>query len=256
VNGVVLSLTVVVQTPGQPAAIVTSVQNAASFQATSLVPEELVTLFLAKPVGTQASASTYPTYELGGVSATFEGTPMPLIFSGVGQVNALIPKTAVGKTQGKIVVSVRYPSTIIASVPSTVNIGIVDDSFFMWNDPSDNQRLAIVTHADGSLVGNTTPSSSTHPAVAGETVVGYGTGCAPDPAKLPDDSKAVPVFVPAAALPTIIVSGQSAAVAAAGLVQGFAGLCQYNFVIPAGLTGDVPFQFAGNPFVYILRLKK
>jgi uncharacterized protein (TIGR03437 family) len=252
VNGVILPLTVVVQVPGQPAAIVTSIQNGATFQASSLVPEELVTIFLAKPVGTQSTAQTYPTYELGNVSATFEGTPMPLIFSGQGQINALLPRIAAGATQGKIIISVRYSPNVIASVPFTVNIGVADDGFFQWNDPSDGQRLAIITHADGTLVGNAPLSIAT----PGETLVGYGTGCAPDPAKLPDDTKPVPTFTPSAVTPTIFVGGKAAQVVAAGLAQGFAGLCQYNFVVPAGLAGDVAMQFAGNAFGYVLRLKK
>jgi len=248
-SGVVVPLTVVVQPAGQPAAVIASVQNAANFQVSgALVPEELVTIFLSKPVGTTASAQTFPTYELGNVSATFEGVRMPIIYNGNGQINALLPKAAGGKTQGKIIVSVKYGSTAVNSVPVSINIGVADDSFFEYND-TDGKRLAIVTDANFKLIG------AGNPATPGQTVSGFGTGCMPDPTKLPDDDKIVPAYVPSAVFPTLVVGGKTATVLAAGLAPGFAGLCQYNFVIPAGVSGDVSMQFAGTAYTYTFRVK-
>ncbi|MDE2312372.1 MAG: hypothetical protein KGJ93_04790, partial [Patescibacteria group bacterium] len=251
VAGVKISQPIQVQTPGQAAPVITSVLNGATFQGSSLAPREHISIFLSKAAtGSPASLTSYPTYELGGMSAQLDGTPMPLIYnSGSGQINAILPKSAAGKSEGNVTVSIKYTGGTATSQPFKVNLGPVDDSFFQFPD-ADGKTLPILTHANGALVSKASPAS------VGETLVGYGTGCAPSPASLPDDGQLNPASIPSAVTPSLLVGGQAAQVTYAGLVQGFVGLCQYNFVIPASAgSGDISMQFAGTAYLYTLRAK-
>ena len=251
VQGVKVAQPIDVQTPGQAAPVVTSILNGANFQPNALVSREHVTIFLTKAAtGTQAFFTNYPTYELGGMSAQFEGTPMPLMFnSGSGQINAVLPKVAASKSQGNVTVSIKHANgNVVSSLPFQVGIGPVDDSFFQFPD-TDGKTLPIVTHVNGNLV------TKANPATAGETVIGYGTGCAPDPDKLPEDNQVNPTTIPSAVTPSLLVGGQPIQVTFAGLVQDFVGLCQYNFVIPPmAESGDVSMQFSGTAYTYTLRV--
>jgi uncharacterized protein (TIGR03437 family) len=91
----------------------------------------------------------------------------------------------------------------------------------------------VIAHADGSLV------DATNPAVAGEEVVIYATGLG---ATNPSFATGTAVNqINNTALPvTVTIGGQAAAVAYAGLTQGFVGLYQVNATMPSGLSGSQP----------------
>jgi uncharacterized protein (TIGR03437 family) len=82
----------------------------------------------------------------------------------------------------------------------------------------------VITHADYSLVG---PSS---PAQPGEEVVAWGTGdCAS---------------------PTITVAGNAAPVLYSGMAE--TGLCQLNFPVPRGTSGPSQLQISTSLNAYTL----
>jgi uncharacterized protein (TIGR03437 family) len=88
---------------------------------------------------------------------------------------------------------------------------------------------AVITHADGSLV------SDTSPAAANETVVVYATGLGPVSGAMvtgnPASTTSLQPTSPDQA--TANIGGINAPVSFSGLTPGFVGLCQINVQVPA-----------------------
>src|SRR5207302_3025784 len=75
-----------------PAPAITSVVNAASFQASNIAPGSIVSLFGTNLAEGAASALTVPLPKsLGGVSLTSQNVAAPLFFVSPTQINAQIP---------------------------------------------------------------------------------------------------------------------------------------------------------------------
>jgi uncharacterized protein (TIGR03437 family) len=86
----------------------------------------------------------------------------------------------------------------------------------------------LITHADYSLVG---PSSAgLIPAKPGEAVIAWGTGDCLSP--------------------SITVEGKTAPVLSSGRAE--AGLCQLNFSVPSGSSGESQLKISTSPNVYTL----
>lgn len=138
------------------------------------------------------------------------------------QVNALTPDGVAGRTSCPVVVTVGG----VATPPATVTIASGIAELFAF--PSQAGALPIISHADYSLVG---PSSAgLVPAKPGEMVVAWGTG---------DCVK-----------PTVTVAGSAAIVAFAG--RAGPGLCQFNFVVPSGVTGGTDLRVSTSSTRYTL----
>jgi uncharacterized protein (TIGR03437 family) len=138
------------------------------------------------------------------------------------QLNALMPDAVAGETSCAVVVTVDGQ----ASPPVTVSVavGIME----LFNFKSSAGSLPLITHADYSLVG---PSSvGLVPSHPGEEVIGWGTG---------DCST-----------PTVMVSGKAANVIFSGRVE--TGLCQLNFLVPSGSSGEDQLKISTSPSVYTL----
>ena len=188
------------------------VVNAADFKVEPLSPEAWFTIF-GQNLGTAAQWTSQNTFSLGGASVSVCGTPALISYNSgpvtTGwQLNALTPDSVTGQTACPVVVTVGGQ----ASLPVTVGIasGILE--------------LFVITHADYSLVG---PSS---PAQPGEELIAWGTGdCA---------------------TPTIAASGRAATVIFSGRVEP--GLCQLNFLVPNGLSGASQLTISNSPSVYAL----
>jgi uncharacterized protein (TIGR03437 family) len=148
----------------------------------------------------------------------------PVVNNGVTgwQLNALTPDAIAGQTSCPVIVTVDGQ----ASTPVTVNIasGILELFSFASNVGS----LPLITHADYSRVG---PSSAgLIPAQPGEVVIAWGTGDCSSPA--------------------ITVNGNVASVLASGRVDP--GLCQLNFLVPSGSSGESPLKISTSPNLYTL----
>jgi uncharacterized protein (TIGR03437 family) len=148
------------------------------------------------------------------------------------QVNFLLPSDA---SPTSYQVQVRNPAGISAVMPMTVQA----------NAPQmltlDGKYVA-ATHADGSTVGKAglLPPTPTTPAVPGETIVLYATGCgatspALTPGQVPTQSSSL------VAAPQVSIGGAAATLMSASVVAGTGGLYQLNVQVPANAAnGDLP----------------
>lgn len=204
--------------------------NAADFKSEPLPPDTWFTIF-GQNLGSAANATTPNTFTLGGASVSVCGTPAaisynsgPVVTNGVTgwQLNALTPDAIAGRVSCAVVVTVGGQ----ASPPETV--GVASGIMELFNFTSSAGSLPVITHADYSLVGPR--SAGLVPAQPGEAVVGWGTG---------DCS-----------IPTAMVNGKAATVIFSGRVE--AGLCQLNFLVPSGSSGEEQLKISTSPSVYTL----
>jgi uncharacterized protein (TIGR03437 family) len=154
------------------------------------------------------------------------GTPAPSRCSWLpvqgSQINALMPDSVAGQTSCSVVV------TVDGQASPAVPVSIASRVMELFNFLSSAGFLAVITHADYSLVGPR--SAGLIPARTGETVIAWGTG---------DCSNA-----------TVTVGGEAASVIFCGRVE--AGLRQLNFQVPAGSSGEDQSKISTSPNVYRL----
>jgi uncharacterized protein (TIGR03437 family) len=98
----------------------------------------------------------------------------------------------------------------------------------LFSFASNGVSLPEITHADYSLVGP--GSAGLIPAQPGEEVIAWGTGDCSSPA--------------------ITLNGNVAAVLSSARVGP--GLCQLNFLVPIGASGESQLKISTSPNVYTL----
>jgi len=213
-----------------PSISANGVVNAADLKVEALPPDTWFTIF-GQNLGSAATWTNAGTFTLGGASVTVCGMPAavsynsgPVVTNGATgwQLNALTPAAVAGQTSCPVVVTVDGQ----ASAPVTVSIasGILE----LFSFASSTGSLPLITHADYSVVG---PSSAgLAPAKPGEEVIAWGTGDCLNP--------------------TITVSSKTASVLSSGSVE--AGLCQLNFLVPSGSSGESQLKISTSPNVYTL----
>ena len=229
--------------------------NAASFApiTNSVAPGEFVSIFGSGLSSSTLSATVpYPT-TLGGVSVTVNSRPAPLTYVSPTQINLLLPY-ATGPDSNEAYAYFQVTNNGVKSNQAMVyTLGTAPGVFTVTGN---GVGPAAVTHADGSLV---TQSS---PAKAGETLVLYVTG-------LGDVSPAVAdgVAAPSSPLstvndPNLIVEIQDQQfnfydpnIVFAGLTPGFAGLDQINFTIPSGIPSGTAWINVGTSDAYTSEAK-
>jgi uncharacterized protein (TIGR03437 family) len=157
---------------------------------------------------------------------------VPLLYVSPGQINFLIPSTALPGPAKLVVIrqGLRGPEV-------TITIAAAAPALFVGNAP-----FAIATHADNSLV---TPDAQAH---AGEIVVLYATGLGstlpnPEPDEIPRTA------APVAHLSDlkVLLGGMpvdAGLVKYAGLTPGSIGLYQVNVALPGRPPGDVEVRVA------------
>jgi uncharacterized protein (TIGR03437 family) len=215
---------------------VTGVANAAGAgQAVPgvVAPMSYVAIYGTGLAGTGAGSATQlplPT-TLNGTQLLLGGLPMPLLYAGPGQVNALVPEgLAANGTYPLVVVrgatqSVPVPVTVAAVAPGVYT---VDTS---------GSGAGIVTNAlTGALI------TAANPAHAGDYLAVYCTGLGavmgPNGEAEPGDGAAAPagLIYSVGGKVTATIGGVSAPVTFAGLTPGFAGLYQVNVQVPGGVA--------------------
>src|SRR5579884_1149088 len=178
----------------------------------------------------QPTADGLPT-TLQGTSVLVNGMPAPVFalanISGQEQINFQVPYEVNGQSTATVVV-VNNGSL---SSPLRAQVYDVQPAIIT----TDGSR-AVAVHSDYSLV------TSQRPARPGDVITFYGTGFGPVtplPATgEPAGSSPLSTMNPA---PVVAIGGRSSTVQFAGLTPGFAGLYQFNVVVPDGLgTGDLP----------------
>ena len=210
--------------------VITSVVNAADFRVEPLSAGAWFSIF-GQNLGTAAQWTSANTFTLGGASVTVCGLPAAISYNSgqqtyngntYWQLNALMPDGVAGQTSCPVIVTVYgQPSR-----PATVTIAPGVMELFTFTSPVGT--LPVVTHADYSLIGP--GSASLNPARPGETLIAWGTG-----------DCAAPVIAVGGVSASLIFSGRTAP-----------GLCQINFVVPGGLTGDNPLALSPSKVSYTL----
>jgi uncharacterized protein (TIGR03437 family) len=109
-----------------------------------------------------------------------------------------------------------------------VTVNIASGILELFLSESSGGSLPVITHADYSLVGP--GSAGLIPSQPGEALIAWGTGDCSSPA--------------------VTVNGNGATVLSSGRVE--AGLCQLNFLVPSGSSGESQLKISTSPNVYTL----
>ena len=218
------------------------VLSGATFTAGPVAPNSWLAIY-----GSNLSATTrswqdsdfvngaYPT-SLDGVSVVLTAFGAPrrgyIGFVSPGQINVLLPSDTNATT---VQVQVKNPAGLSSQVPVTVQ---ATSPQLLTLDG----KYVLAAHSDGSLVGKAglNPSFSTSPAIPGETVTIYATGCGvTSPALI---SGQIPLQANSlVALPQALLGGNAAPVSAGAVTAGLGGVYQLKVQIPANaVNGDSP----------------
>jgi uncharacterized protein (TIGR03437 family) len=220
-------------TPNAEPPIIASngVLNAASFTGTA-APGALMAVFGSNlATGTaEATALPLPT-KMANVQAFLGGEPLPLLYAGPSQINAMAPFDIATNSPRQLVVQ----NGSALSVPEEVVVAPAAPASFTLDGSGSGPAIVVAIPASGGahLV------NSANPAHGGDTIVIYCTGLGSVASSLEaGDATPVSPLAPASDAISVTVGGQAAQVAFAGLVPTFTGLYQINAVLPAGLSGD------------------
>jgi uncharacterized protein (TIGR03437 family) len=191
-------------------------------------PGSIVSLFISGFSLPTAAASTIPLpTNLGGVTVTIAGQPLPLFYVSSTQINAQIPWNLPGGANS-VTVSGGGVSATAAFSPVAAAPGI----FVFGTD------RAVAQNQDYTL------NDASHPAKAGTYVTVYLTGIGPldNPVGLGNATPSQPLSR-ATTLAQATVNGWPAQIQFLGMAPGFVGLAQANIQIPPGLPpGTYPIQ--------------
>lgn len=168
---------------------------------------------------------------IGGVSATINGKQAAVSFVSSGQVDILSP---LDSATGSVSVVFNTPYGLTASF--SVTEVQAAPTFLVIDSP--NGHVAARHYPDYSLVGPASlsqPGYTFTPAVAGQTILLYGTGFGQTSPAVTNEATGQGAALPA--LPSVTIGGVPAPVAFAGISGP--GLYQLNVTIPAGIpAGD------------------
>jgi uncharacterized protein (TIGR03437 family) len=196
---------------------VESVLNAASLQPGALSPGEIITLLGSFPLSP---------------SILFNGVRAPVLYAGVGQVNAIVPFGL--DLSGPVDLQIRSQNQIIAE--GAIPVAAIAPAIFTQSGTGTGPGA--VLNEDYSL------NSFSSPAASASVLMVYGTGFGLLQSPLSDGqtaSGAVPLTVPVSAT----IGGAPAEVLYAGAAPTLiAGLTQINVRVPDGLPS--------NPFTPII----
>jgi uncharacterized protein (TIGR03437 family) len=217
--------------PNQAAPSIGGVVSTASYVPHApLAPGAFASVFGENLAATSILAGKLPlTTQLAGAQALIAGRLAPIQYSSGGQINVLIPfDLAPNSTQQLIVLEGSAYST-----PEPITIAPAQPAVFTQDQSGKGAGAITVVKANGDQFS----ADPSHPASAGDTLVIY---CAGLGAVTPSvaTGTAAPSSPPAqaSATVTVIIGGQSAPVAFAGLTPTYAGLYQVNVTVPSGIT--------------------
>jgi uncharacterized protein (TIGR03437 family) len=223
-----------------PQPVVSSINSAASYDASATAPGEIVTIFgqllgPASVAGLQVTADNALSTAVGGVQVFFNGYAAPMIYASATQLGAIVPYEIAGQsTVNVVVVNQGNPSA-----PFPVKIANFHTAVFTNNASGTGQGA--VLNQDLSRNG------SMNPAARGQVVAIYGTGeGVTTPPGL--DGRITGLAVPvASAACSATVGGVAATVLYCGETpDAVNGLVQVNVRIPSSVTpgAGVPVSIA------------
>ena len=101
-----LLYTITQQAPGLPAPVLSSVTNAANYNADAVSPGEIVALFGSNmgpsSIVTLQVSNGAVTNSLAGTQVLFDGVAAPMVYTLKGQVSAVVPYGVAGKTSTQV----------------------------------------------------------------------------------------------------------------------------------------------------------
>ncbi len=210
------------------------VVNAASFQAGSVAPGEIVTVFGANLgpgtlVGAQVNSSNMFPTSVAGAQVLFDGVPAPLVYAEVNQVSAIVPFEVAGKQQ--TVVQYQYNAGNGAVVSNSVTLPVTASAPAIFAINASGSGPGAILNADYSL------NTAANPVAAGSYIQIFATGGgaivggAIDGALAPGAGSLVTQPV------TATIGGAPANVIYAGPAPGEVnGVLQVDLQVPTGLA--------------------
>ena len=247
-------LAVLVSALGQaqaPAYTAADLVNASDYSPGPFAPNSVLSIFgtnlswYTQPYSSGQVAAQVPT-NLSGVEVFVNNWPAPLLYVSPSQINFLIPSSAIAGTAAIHVVREGVTGPY-------VDVQLVSAAPALFDGSS---GFAIATHADGTLL---TDSS---PAQPGEIVVVYVTGLGvtdPNPEAGEIPLSAAPLAAPGAL--NVALNGDAlpfSSIEYAGLTPGCVGLYQLNIQLPQDVPSDPVIQVSmgtetssGNPRIAV-----
>lgn len=207
----VIQIPAVTAPSGAPSFTVEGVLNAASLLPGPVSPGEALTI-----VGSSSLASVS--------SVLFNGAPAPVLYTGSGQVNTIVPFALSPGTSAELDLMAGTQS--LGGV--TLTVSSVSPALFA--DNSSGTGAGVILNQDYSV------NSIQNPAPSGSIIVLYGTGFGQVNPTTPDGRPAsgpAPTVLPVSAS----IAGVAAQVLYAGAAPGLvAGVIQINVRLPAGVN--------------------
>ena len=190
-----------------------------------VAPGGLVSIYGRNLSASPLAAATVPlTTSLGNSCLGVNGTPIPLLYTSSGQINAQLPFNVTGNATMTMHTPGGISSNFLFTVEPTA------PSVFMSGAAGPQTGLALVfRNANNQLV---TPTNPLHP---GDAVTIYLTGMGQTtPAILAGQPAPSKPLSTAAVAPAITLGGAGLSVTYAGLAPGEIGVYQVNATVPAG----------------------
>jgi uncharacterized protein (TIGR03437 family) len=222
-----------------------AVTNAASYQASSVAPGEIVTLFGTDigpevPAFAAVGSNGRLLTEVAGTRVNFDGIPAPIIYLGANQISVIAPYALADKADGGFVtIEVTSPGRTV--LPTTITKQSAIPGIFTANASGGGNCACL--NQDGRV------NSATNPAPKGSVVVLYTTGeGAVTPAVADGTIASGAAWGPMSPV-RVMIGGRNAIVDYAGAAPGLAaGVMQVNFRVPPDMaSGNVPIQMiVGN----------
>ena len=222
-----------------PTLTASGVVNGATFQSGPVAPGEIVSLFGSAigPPTPAVLALTNPRLvanSLQGVQVYFDGVPAPLLYASAGQVNAVVPYSAAGKSTTEL--QVEYLGAL--SNPVTLQVAATVPGVFSINGSGQGPG-AILNTTDGSV------NSAAKPAARGDWVSIFATGAGvTTPASVDGFVASAPLASPNAEV-SVIMGGLVCQLNFEGAAPGLvSGVLQINAQVPDGLPpgASVPVE--------------
>ena len=217
------------------------VVNAAGLgHSTTIAPGSLISIFGTGLASTLATASSVPlSTALADVdSVTINGTPARLLFVSDRQINAQAP-WGLGLGAANVVVTRGG----VSSQPVTAQVNMFSPALYGFNLGT---AQAIAVNLDGSIAApaGAIPGVTSHPAMAGDTLVFYASGLGPVDQTPTDGANSLDALRQTTTMPTVLIGNVPSQIAFSGLSPQFVGVYQVNLVVPVGPgAGDaVPTQ--------------
>jgi endo-1,4-beta-xylanase len=212
------------------------VVNAASYQSAAVAPGEILTIYGASAgpasavTGQTDASGKFPT-NLGGVQVTFGGTPAPLLFAQLGQVNAVVPFEVAGQQQTAVQYQYNVPNTGL-SFSNTVTMPVAAAAPAVFSLAENGSGPGAILNQDYSVNG------ASNPAAAGTEIQIFGTGGGAVVGGATDGAAWPAVLGSLVTQPvTATIGGVNAQVDYSGPAPYLVnGAIQVNLTIPSGLA--------------------